>query len=146
MRVLEISGPAIDRVRLFIDASMLIAGQAYSRPDPTGRPMLTEEVFSDYRVVNGVRVPFEAQLLQNGQPILKRTLTNVAINGPVSDTLFASRCETAFVTLLGSLPVRVRFGFVRGSEFAFERVPRPGTSNPEPGTRNAEPEPNLNTN
>ncbi len=90
MRVLEISGPAIDRVRLYVDNEMIIAGQAYSRSDPVaGRQVLTEEVFSDYRDVNGVRVPFEAQLLQNGQPILKRTLTNVVMNGPVSDTLFA---------------------------------------------------------
>ena len=89
MHVLEISGPAIDRVRLFIDDRMLIAGQSYSRPDPTGRQILTEEVFSDYREVSGIRVPFEAQLLQNGQPILKRTLTNVVLNGPVSDTVFA---------------------------------------------------------
>ena len=88
MHVLEISGPAIDRVRLFIDDQMLIAGQAYSRSDPAGRQILTEEVFSDYREVSGVRVPFEAQLLQNGQPILTRTLTNVVLNGPVADTIF----------------------------------------------------------
>jgi zinc protease len=89
MRVLEISGPSIDRVRLYIDNEMLVTGQAYSRSDPAGRQILSEEVFSDYRTVNGVRVPFEAQLLQNGQPVLKRTLTNVVLNGPVSETLFA---------------------------------------------------------
>jgi hypothetical protein len=48
-----------------------------------------EEVFSDYREVQGIHVPFEAQLLHNGQPILKRTFTSVTLNGPVSDTLFA---------------------------------------------------------
>jgi zinc protease len=89
MHVLEISGPSIDRVRLFVDEQSLIAGQAYSRPDPTGRPILTEEVFSDYREINGIRVPFEAQLLQNGQPILKRTLTTVVLNSTIADTLFA---------------------------------------------------------
>jgi len=89
MRVLEISGVSIDRVRLYIDSEMLVAGQAYSRSDPGGRQILSEEVFSDYRTVNGVRVPFEAQLLQNGQPVLKRTLTNVVLNGPVPDSLFA---------------------------------------------------------
>ena len=89
MRVLEISGPSIDRVRLYIDNEMLVTGQAYSRSDPAGRQILSEEVFSDYRTVNGVRVPFEAQLLQNGQPVLKRTLTNVVLNGPVPETLFA---------------------------------------------------------
>jgi zinc protease len=89
MRVLEISGAGLDRVRLYVDDAMLVAGQAYSRADPLGRQILTEEVFSDYRDVMGVRVPFEAQLLQNGQPILKRTLTNVVLNGPVPETLFA---------------------------------------------------------
>jgi hypothetical protein len=88
VQVLEISGQGLDPVRLYIDEQMAIAGQAFSRADPTGRPILTEEVFSDYREVNGVRVPFEAQLLQNGQPILKRTLTKVALNEPVSDSVF----------------------------------------------------------
>lgn len=89
MRVLELSGPGLDRVRLFVDAEMLIAGQAYSLPDPTGRAILTEEVFSDYQTVEGLRVPFEAQRLLNGQPVLKRTLTTVAINEAIPDTLFA---------------------------------------------------------
>jgi zinc protease len=89
MRVLEISGAGVDRVRLYVDDTMLVAGQAYTRADPTGRQVLSEEVFSDYRVISGVRVPFEAELLQNGQLILKRTLTRVVLNGPVSDTLFA---------------------------------------------------------
>lgn len=89
MRVLEISGAGVDRVRLYIDDQMLVAGQAYTRTDPAGRQILSEEIFSDYRQVNGISVPYEAELLQNGQPILKRTLTKVVINGPVSDTLFA---------------------------------------------------------
>lgn len=89
MRVLEISGAGVAPVRFYIDDEMLIAGQAFSVQGPAGRPILTEEVFSDYRTVEGVRVPFETQLLQNGQPILKRTLTDVTINGPVPDTLFA---------------------------------------------------------
>ena len=88
MSVLEMSGPGVDRVRLYIDDQMLVAGQAYTRTDPTGRRILSEEVFSDYRVVDGIRVPFEAELLQNGQPILRRTLTKVVLNGPVSATLF----------------------------------------------------------
>ena len=55
----------------------------------SARSILAEEVFSDYRFVSGIRVPFEAQLLQNGQPVLKRTITKVTINEPVPDTLFA---------------------------------------------------------
>jgi hypothetical protein len=88
VQVLEISGPQLDRVRLFIDQQMMIVGQAYSVAAPDGRQILSEEVFSDYRLVSGIRVPYEAQLLQNGHPILKRTITRVAINDPVPDTLF----------------------------------------------------------
>ena len=75
-----------------IDDLMMIVGQAYSTPGPPGdqsRPLITEEVFSDYRAVNGVRVPFEAQLFQNGQPILKRTITRVSFNEALSDSVFS---------------------------------------------------------
>ena len=88
VQVLEVSGPQLDRVRLYVDQQMLIVGQAYSIPGPAGRTLLSEEVFSDYRFVSGIRVPYEAQLLQNGQPVLKRTITKVTINEPVPDALF----------------------------------------------------------
>jgi zinc protease len=88
-RVLEISGPDVDSVRLFVDDKMLIAAQVYSRPGPNGGPLRSEEVFSDYRAVSGIQVPFQARLLQGGRPILTRTITDVRINVPVPDTLFA---------------------------------------------------------
>ena len=88
LRALEISGIDLRSVTLFIDEQNLIAGQSFSNPGPDGRPVVTEEVFSDYRTIDGVKVPFEAQLLQNGQPVLKRTITKVTINEPVPDTLF----------------------------------------------------------
>ena len=67
----------------------LIAGQSFSNPGPDGRPVVTEEVFSDYRTIDGVKVPFEAQLLQNGRAILKRTIKQVVFNGAVAESLFA---------------------------------------------------------
>jgi hypothetical protein len=88
-RVLEVSGEGLDRVRLLVDERMLITGLTYTRADPTGRSLLSEEVFSDYRQVSGLQVPFEARLLLNGQPVLRRTLTNVVINEPLADSLFA---------------------------------------------------------
>jgi zinc protease len=88
VQVLEISGPQLDRVRLFIDAQMLIVGQAYTTTNPVGGSVLNEEVFSDYRQVAGIRVPFETQLLQNGQSIITRTITRVTFNDPVPDSLF----------------------------------------------------------
>jgi len=91
VQVVEISGPQIDRVRLLIDQQMLIVGQAYTTPSPLGaqaQGILNEELFSDYRFVNGIRVPFETRLLQNGQPVIKRTITSVTFNEHVPDTLF----------------------------------------------------------
>ena len=90
VQVLEISGPKLDRVRLFIDQQMLIVGQAYTitTPGPQPRTLLSEEVFSDYRFVSGIRVPFETQLMQNGQSVIKRTITKVTFNEAVPDSLF----------------------------------------------------------
>ena len=90
VQVLEISGPKLDRVRLFIDQQMLIVGQAYTitTPGPQPRTLLSEEVFSDYKFVSGIRVPFETQLMQNGQSVIKRTITKVTFNEPVPDSFF----------------------------------------------------------
>jgi zinc protease len=89
VRAIEISGVELKPVTLFIDDKMLIAGQSFASVGPNGQPITTEEVFSDYRVVDGIQVPFEARLLQNGRPILTRTLKSVAFNSPVDDSLFA---------------------------------------------------------
>jgi zinc protease len=86
---LEISGVELRPVTLFIDDEMLIAGQSFSTMGPNNQPVVAEEVFSDYRLVDGVRVPFEARLFQNGRHILTRTFSSVRFNTPVADSLFA---------------------------------------------------------
>jgi len=88
MRALEFSGRNLTSLKLYIDDQNLIAKQAFSTTGADGMPVQVEEAFSDYRTVSGVRVPFAAQLLQNGQPIMKRTLKSVTFNGPVAETLF----------------------------------------------------------
>jgi hypothetical protein len=89
VKVLEIAGPQVDPVRLFIDDRNLIAGQVYSVAGPNGRPVRSEEVMSDYRVVNGLQIAFQTRVNRAGQPVVARTITNLTINGPVSDMLFA---------------------------------------------------------
>jgi zinc protease len=89
VKVLEIGGAQMEPVRLFIDNDNLIVAQAYSTMAPNNRRLRNEEVFSDYRVVSGVRVPFRAQLLQGGRPVVSRVIKNVSINVPVADSLFA---------------------------------------------------------
>jgi zinc protease len=89
VRAIEISGIELKPVTLFIDDKMLIAGQSFASVGPNGQPFTTEEVFSDYRSVDGILVPFEARLLQNGRPLLTRTLKSVTFSTPVDDSLFA---------------------------------------------------------
>jgi hypothetical protein len=88
MRVLEISGEGLAPVRLYIDPQGLIARQSFSTPGPDGRPVTAEEVFSDYRSVSGVMVPFKAELVRDGRVMLTRTLRNVTLNTPVDPQLF----------------------------------------------------------
>jgi hypothetical protein len=88
LKVLEISGPQLPAVRMFIDSQNLIARQSFSTAGPEGKPVQADEVFSDYRRVDGVQVPFRADVRRGGQVILSRTLTNVALNTPVDDALF----------------------------------------------------------
>ena len=88
LRVLELSGSHVDPVRLYIDDQMLIVKQAFSGPGPDGRPVRAEETFSDYRVVAGVRVPFQAGVSRDGRALVKRTLTKVTFNEPLAADLF----------------------------------------------------------
>jgi hypothetical protein len=90
LKVLEVSGPQLDPVKLYIDDAMLIAKQAFSTPGPgpDGTTIKAEEVFSDYRAINGVRIPFEAELFRGGRAVLRRTLKSVVLNGPLEESLF----------------------------------------------------------
>jgi hypothetical protein len=88
-RALEISGPSFPTMRLLIDPQGLIARQSFSAPMPDGRTASVEETFSDYRVVDGIRMPFRAELRRDERVMLTRVLKNVSLNDPLDDRLFA---------------------------------------------------------
>jgi zinc protease len=88
VKVVEVSGNGLNPVRLYIDRDYRIVRQTYSTPGPDGRPAQAEELFSDYRKVNGIDVPFKAAVLRNGQQILERTLKSVTFNSTVDPMLF----------------------------------------------------------
>ncbi len=88
LRLLEISGEGITPVRLSVDAAGLVVRQSFSRPGPEGGQMQVEEAFSDYRDVDGIKVPYTAELTHNGRAVLTRTLTAVNFNAPVDSQLF----------------------------------------------------------
>ena len=89
LRVLEIGGAQVPPVKLYIDPQYLIARQMFTAAGPDGLPVQAEEVFSDYRRIEGVQVPFKADVVRSGRVILSRTLKNVTLNGPLDDKLFA---------------------------------------------------------
>jgi zinc protease len=88
LRVLEIRGRDLDPVKLYINRDLLIARQSYTAVGGDGQPAPTEERYSDYRAVNGIRVPFQTQLVRTGSPVLTRTLSSVTFNARVDPTLF----------------------------------------------------------
>ena len=88
-RVLEISGKDFDPVRLHIDDKMLIARQEFTTAGPGGQRARAEESFSDYRVVSGIQVPFQAAVHRDGRVVVTRTITKVVINEKIDPALFA---------------------------------------------------------
>jgi zinc protease len=89
LRVLEISGEGVAPVRLYADAAGLVVRQRFSRAGPDGGTMQAEETFSDYRPVDGIQVPFTAEVSIDGRPVLTRTLTEVKFNTAVDPKLFS---------------------------------------------------------
>lgn len=89
LKIVEITGDRFPPVKLYIDSQHLIARQVFSAQGADGRSMLAEEVFSDYRTVDGVRVPFKAEVVRNGKTILERTLKDVKFNTEIDPKLFA---------------------------------------------------------
>jgi zinc protease len=88
LRVVEISSAQLPPIRLYIDPQGLIVRQAFTQPGPGGKPVQVEEVFSDYRKVDGIMVPYKAELVHQGRTILTRTIRSVTLNAPVDAALF----------------------------------------------------------
>ena len=88
VRVIELTGAHLDALRLHIDDEMLIVRQVFSIQTPDGQRVRAEESFSDYRVVDGVRVPFDAAVSRDGRVIVRRELTEVTFNRPLDASLF----------------------------------------------------------
>jgi len=84
---LELSAPGLEPVVLYINpATGLISKQTYVAGGP-GQPVI-EELFSDYRVVDGVQVAHTAAVRRAGQLMLERRVTAISINPPLDPALF----------------------------------------------------------
>jgi zinc protease len=87
-RILEISGPGVGPVKLYLDKNNLIARQSYATAGPTGTDVQVEELYGDYRSVDGIQIPFKAEVQRDGHTILERVLKDVKLNTAVDADLF----------------------------------------------------------
>jgi len=84
---MELSGPDLDPTILYIDPeSGLVVKQSYVAGG-RGTP-LVEEIFSDYRMVDGVQVAFSTTVRIRGESVLDRRVAAFTINAPISPALF----------------------------------------------------------
>jgi zinc protease len=86
-RAIELSGPGLDPMVMYVDPETnLVARQTYVAGGP-GQPLI-EELFTDYRAVNGVQIAFTANVRQGGHTVLERRVTGIRINVPLDPALF----------------------------------------------------------
>jgi zinc protease len=84
---LEVSATDLDPIVLYIDPDTgLISKQTYVAGG-AGGPLI-EEVFTDYRKVDGVQIAYAATIRRGGQAVLERRVTDIKINAPIDPALF----------------------------------------------------------
>ncbi len=84
----------LSTVDYYLDAQTLVPLYiAFSaHPDNDASTNIAVEIeFSDYQQVNGILVPFHIKKLWQGNPLLDFTVTNVAVNSGLPDSLFSAR-------------------------------------------------------
>lgn len=84
---------ANDSVTLSIDPrNHLPVKKTYQFRDPLDRQFDEDaEVFSNYRVVQGVQTPYSTVRMQNGEMRAQRFLTNVVYNSEIPETMFETK-------------------------------------------------------
>jgi hypothetical protein len=87
LKVLEISGDDLAPVRLFLDPQTAhVVKMSYQSGAPNARD--TEELFGDYRTVDGLSFPFKASLSRGGTVLVERLITAVELNPEIDPEVF----------------------------------------------------------
>jgi zinc protease len=82
--VLFVEGAGMRPVSLVIDPDTLVVlRQRYDMESAT-----MEERYSDYRLVDGVRVAFKAEVRRNGTPLMERSVSTIEFNPALDPELF----------------------------------------------------------
>jgi hypothetical protein len=86
-QMLEFSAIGLEPVLLYIDPETgLVTKQAYIAGG--GNAPIVEELFSDYKPVDGIQVAFTAKVRHGGQAVLERRVSDIKINAPLDPGLF----------------------------------------------------------
>lgn len=79
-----------DTITLALDPeSGQCLGMTFQGKNFTGAPGEMVQVFSDYRDVDGLQMPFKVVSTYNGEPFLDSTITEITVNGPITEDTFA---------------------------------------------------------
>jgi hypothetical protein len=85
-RAVDVSGEGSDPITLYIDPTTgMVVKESYVLPAAGGT---AEELFSDYRDVDGVKIAFKASLRRGSLPVAERVVREARINVPVDPSLF----------------------------------------------------------
>lgn len=83
-KILEIADAEGHATRFFLDPqTSLVIKVAFESNNE-----MTEAIYTDYRDVSGIKVPFQTNVSQNGQPFIEIKYSEVQVNAPVDEGLF----------------------------------------------------------
>lgn len=86
VKAIELTGGDMDPVTIYIDAaSGMVVRESYRLPGNMGTG---DELFTDYREVDGLKVAFKASMRRNNLPVLERVVSAFKINVPLRPGLF----------------------------------------------------------
>jgi hypothetical protein len=74
---------------IFDPATALLAKARYRVGSSPAGEVNVEEIYSDYRDVNGLKVAFKTELRREGAPAVNRAVRTFEFNVPVDSALFS---------------------------------------------------------
>jgi len=88
---LDVALPGAKPLTLIFDPATALLAKARYRVEnsPAGGEVNVEEIYSDYRDVNGLKVAFKTELRREGAPAVNRAVRTFEFNVPVDSALFS---------------------------------------------------------
>ena len=89
VEALLITPPGISPFRLYLDSETMIPARIFAQTvTPQGGPTEIEATLSDYRDVEGLKLPYKRTILQNGQPAGESVTQTIEINPEIPPDAF----------------------------------------------------------